>query len=65
MEFIRRNVNGSSSTSTGSSGGGYSSVSGGNGKLETHTIFSQPFDGTNDVKGDLADVDKITADGDI
>lgn len=65
MEFIRRNVNGSSSTSTGGSGGGYSSVSGGNGKLETHTIFSQPFDGTNDVKGDLADVDKITADGDI
>ena len=65
MEFIRRNVNGSSSTSTGGSGGGYSSVSGGNGKLETHTIFSQPFDGTNDVKGDLADVDKITAEGNI
>lgn len=65
MEFIRKNVNGSSSTSTGSSGGGYVSVSGGKGVLETHTIFSQPFNGTNDVKGDLADVNNITANGKV
>ena len=65
MEFIRRNVNASSTTYTGGSGGGYASGSGSSGTLETHTIFSQPFDGTNDVKGDLADVDKITAEGDI
>ena len=66
MEFIRRNVNASSRTpTTTSSGGGYKNNVASGGMLETHTIFSQPFNGTNDVKGDLADVDKITANGDI
>jgi hypothetical protein len=40
MEFIRRNVNASSTTYTGGSGGGYTGSSGSNGTLETHTIFS-------------------------
>ena len=66
MEFIRRNVNGGTATSANSgSNGGYTNVSGGSGTLETHTIFGQPYDGTNDVKGDLADVDNISANGDV
>ncbi len=63
MEFIRRNVNANNNTATTVSGG--YSTSTGSGALETHTIFSQPFNGTNDVKGNLADVDNITANGDI
>ena len=64
MEFIRRNVNANNSTVTTVSGG-YSHGTTNGGVLETHTIFSQPFDGTNDVKGNLADVDNITANGNI
>lgn len=33
------------------------------GSLETHTIFGQPFNGTQDVGGDLTDVTNITAIG--
>lgn len=66
MEFIRKNVNNRTNTVTSSSGGGsYSGSSGFSGTLETHTIFSQPFNGTYDVRGDLADVDKITANDNI
>lgn len=66
MEFIRKNVNNRTNTVTSSSGGGsYSGSSGFSGTLETHTIFSQPFNGTYDVRGDLADVDNITANGSV
>ena len=67
MEFIRKNVNKPSGTSStgGGSSGGYSNISSAGNVLETHTIFGQPFDGTNDVRGDLSDVDNITANGDI
>ena len=65
MEFIRKNVNGGTSTSASSGSGGFSNTSGSGGTLETHTIFGQPYDGTNDVKGDLADVDNISANGDV
>lgn len=65
MEFIRKNVNGGTSTSASSGSGGFSSTSGSGGTLESHTIFGQPYDGTNDVRGDLSDVDNISANGDI
>ena len=66
MEFIRRNVNASSGTSSnGSGGGGYSNATSTNTVLETHTIYGQPYNGTNDVRGDLSDVNNITANGDI
>ena len=66
MEFIRKNVNNRTNTVISSSGGGsYSGSSGFSGTLETHTIFSQPFNGTYDVRGDLADVDNITANGSV
>ena len=52
MEFIRKNVNNRTNTVISSSGGGsYSGSSGFSGTLETHTIFSQPFNGTYDVRG--------------
>lgn len=65
MEFIRKNVNGGTSTSASSGSGGFSNTSGSGGTLESHTIFGQPYDGTNDVRGDLSDVDNISANGDI
>lgn len=65
MEFIRKNVNGGTSTSASSGSGGFSSTSGSGGTLESHTIFGQPYDGTNDVRGDLSDVDNISANGDV
>ena len=36
-----------------------------NGGLETHTIWGQPFNGTQDVKGDLYSVGEINASGNI
>ena len=65
MEFIRKNVNGGTSTSASSSSGGFSNTSGSGGTLDSHTIFGQPYDGTNDVRGDLSDADNISANGDI
>ena len=65
MEFIRKNVNGGTSTSASSGSGGFSNTSSSGGTLESHTIFGQPYDGTNDVRGDLSDVDNISANGDI
>lgn len=48
-------------------GGGYASQStpSGTGSLETHTLWGQEFDGTNDVNGDMTGVGSITASGDI
>lgn len=65
MEFVRRNVNGNTGASSTSCSSGGIVTSGGSGTLETHTIFGQPFNGTNDVRGDLSDVDTISANGDI
>ena len=65
MEFIRRNVNGQNNSSSGSSSGGINNLAGLSATLATHTIFSQPYDGTNDVRGDLADVQNIDANGDV
>ena len=65
MEFVRRNVNGNTGASSTSGSSGGIITSGGSGTLETHTIFGQPFNGTNDVRGDLSDVDTISANSDI
>ena len=45
--------------------GGYAnqSISTINDGLETHTIWGQPFNGTQDVKGDLYSVGEINASG--
>lgn len=63
MEFIRKNVNTPSGSSN--SGGIQTTTTSTTGSLTTHTIFGQPFNGTQDVRGDLSDVSKITANGDI
>ena len=65
MEFIRKNVNASSGGTSNSSGGISQSTSSNVSTLATHTIFGQPYNGTNDVRGDLSDVSKITANGDV
>lgn len=65
MEFVRKNVNASSNSKTSGGNGGGIQGTATNTTLETHTIFGQPYNGTNDVKGDLSDVNKITANGDI
>lgn len=64
MEFIRKNVNASNKSVSGGNGGGSQNTAT-NTTLETHTIFGQPYNGTNDVRGNLSDVNKITANGDI
>ena len=60
------------SSSSGRSSGGITYISGGGSGgycdealrlAETHTIFGQPFNGTQDVSGDLTDVTNITAVG--
>lgn len=66
MEFIRRNVNGDNqSVSSAGSGGGIINVTSAPTTLATHTIFGQPFNGTQDVKGDLKDANNIVANGNI
>ena len=74
MKINKYNKPKSSSTSDGR-GGGVTIISGGgsggsadycdvaNRLDETHTIFGQPFNGTQDVSGDLTDVTNITAIG--
>lgn len=65
MEFVRRNVNKASGTSSGSGNSGGFSNTATSTSIQPHTIFSQLYDGTNDVRGDLADVQNITANGDV
>ena len=56
------NSNTSGSTSAGGYGNSIGNNTGSFGKLsETHTIFGQPFNGTQDVRGELTDVTSITA----
>lgn len=67
MKFVKRN------TTKGSEGGnltintgGYSSSSSNSSlTLTSHNIWGQPFDGTNDVTGDMQNVGSITATGNI
>ena len=65
MEFVRKNVNASSGTSSSNGGGIQTTTTTTTANLATHTIFGQPFNGTQDVRGDLSDVSKITANGDV
>ena len=66
MEFIRRNVNGDNKGgSSGGSSGGIVNVTSSSTSLATHTIFGQPFNGTQDVKGDLRDANNIIANGNV
>lgn len=55
--------NTSNATGTGnSSGGGTMTNKNGVGKLEQHSLWGQPFDGTEDVKGDMVGVGNMSAD---
>ena len=55
--------NTSNTTGTGnSSGGGTTSNKNGVGKLEQHLLWGQPFDGTEDIKGDMVGVGNMSAD---
>lgn len=68
MKFVKRNTSrkseGSEKTISFNSSSGSSSTSSGT-SLESHNIWGQPFDGTSDVSGDMQNVGKITATGDI
>lgn len=64
MEFIRKNINASNNGTNGGINSGVQNTAT-NTTLETHTIFGQPYNGTNDVRGNLSDVNKISANGDI
>lgn len=66
MEFIRRNVNAESKgESSGGNIGGIANVTSSSTSLATHTIFGQPFNGTQDVRGDLKDANNIIANGNV
>ena len=59
----KKNTSTSNTTGTGnSSGGGTTSNKNGTGKIEQHLLWGQPFDGTQDVKGDMVGVGNISAD---
>lgn len=69
MKFTKRNkskegqiTGGNTTSSVANNNGSSSSVST---SLQMHTIWGQQFDGTQDVRGDLIDVDNITAIGNI
>ena len=63
ISYSKKKNTTSNTTGTGnSSGGGTMSNKNGTGKLEQHLIWGQPFDGTEDVKGDMVGVGNISAD---
>lgn len=68
MKFVKRNTSrkseGSEKIISFNSSSGSSSTSSGT-SLESHNIWGQPFDGTSDVSGDMQNIGKITATGDI
>lgn len=68
MKFVKRNTSrnseGSEKTISYNNSSG-SSFTSGSTSLESHNIWGQPFDGTSDVTGDMQNVGKITATGDI
>lgn len=68
MKFVKRNTSrkseGSEKAISFNSSSGSSSTSSGT-SLESHNIWGQPFDGTSDVSGDMQNIGKITATGDI
>lgn len=70
IDSFARKKKTSTSSSTGSSGTGFantspSSSSQWTGELETHYFWGQPYNGTQDVEGDLTGVGGVTASGNI
>lgn len=67
MKFVKRNTTkGSEGSNVTIKTGGYSnSSSSSSSSLTSHNIWGQPFDGTNDVTGDMQNVGSITATGNI
>ena len=69
MKFVKRNTTkGSGGNTVTIKTGGYSNSSSGSNTsftLTSHNIWGQPFDGTNDVTGDMQNVGSITATGNI
>ena len=70
IDSFARKKKTSTSSSTGSSGTGFantspSSSSQWTGELETHYFWGQPYNGTQDVEGDLTGVGSINATGEI
>lgn len=66
MKILKYNVPKASDSlivSTGSSQGASSSNSSNGSLSETHLIFGQPFNGTQDVAGDISNAENITAEG--
>lgn len=63
VSYSKKKNTTSNTTGTGnSSGGGTMTNKNGTGKLEQHLLWGQPFDGTEDVKGDMVGVGNISAD---
>lgn len=63
ISYSKKKNTTSNTTGTGnSSGGGTTSNKNGVGKLEQHLLWGRPFDGTEDVKGDMVGVGNISAD---
>lgn len=63
ISYSKKKNTTSNTTGTGnSSGGGTMTNKNGTGKLEQHLLWGQPFDGTEDVKGDMVGVGNISAD---
>lgn len=67
MKFVKRNTTkGSEGSNVTIKTGGYSNSSSSSSfSLTSHNIWGQPFDGTNDVTGDMQNVGSITATGNI
>lgn len=70
IDSFARKKKTSTSSSTGSSGTGFANTSPSTssqwtGELETHYFWGQPYNGTQDVEGDLTGVGGITASGNI
>lgn len=63
VSYSKKKNTTSNTTGTGnSSGGGTITNKNGVGKLEQHLLWGQPFDGTQDVKGDMVGVGNVDAD---
>ena len=63
ISYSKKKNTTSNTTGTGNvSGGGTMTNKNGVGKLEQHLLWGQPFDGTEDVKGDMVGVGNISAD---
>lgn len=63
ISYSKKKNTSNTTTGTGnSSGGGTTTNKNGTGKLEQHLLWGQPFDGTEDVKGDMVGVGNMSAD---